>query len=1296
MAQRTNDPTRRYSDEELDPFEQEWQNITQSPENQAWEDQVGADNRGDGGNNNGSNDAGGDGDNQSRGNPDGRWDRVYNLFDQDREEQDRLKNRDALRDAERKEWDEAGKWMDEQKFRYSQGERPTKNNKRRNIVTAAIVTGLLSIALAFFSLLPLKVPALMNMVSDEAGQLIEYATLRRAKVIMARAMLSKFGYTGGVVITGNGPVSSLIASMRTDKFTKKLSARGIDLIEVKGEGVKIRINGNYISGTLKSEKEIIDAFENNRNVDNTLLTKLVKEEIPVWRIHKRLKFAGWLRQFTGIPRYGVKDSKETDPEKRKEDIHKSRVKAWTQRTGNLIISGFGCFLGEASCPVGKDKKSVDQVTSSDARNQMNNGLGQAGDEFTEEATKKIAQEVTESYYDFIIKKLGTKAIPIVGWIDLVATIDHIAYNAIDDDYFQQIPSYFRGVAYAQMYAEYAGYGSQIQLGEMDRGYIGVIAKELDGAETSAAFNYIQNGSGKGKQLTARIDENNPSAIKKIWEEYKASGAQNVPGNPLNQPAHLVLNAYYETIGGGGLLGWIGGAIGDAFSKLTSLILPDKIEQWFADLLTSALSKIASSLGWAPDFNAIGADKMNYIFAGAEKAYNESGKEMGMGRLSPTSVKEQRKVIAQERARGIKEKGWLYAMFSPNYTKSLSTQLAVAMPSAGSANLSDSISQLASLVASAPSRLLNTTESTAGAAPYNYDFSGVWKRGLTETEMSRDVDLGAYSSDPCKEVEENATNACKVDKRVADCILAYMSDDQNIQNSCVQTEVLQAGDTSVMSYNILGSNHGQNWADRLQVTVNTIKTENPDIIGFQEVNDAGDQRGKLKSELSASYDMFPAEGDGWQDAVARPIYWNKAKWKLATGTPNKENSFNAIKNNPQTGANSGLYVYPRYSNSNSQFPWVKLESLATPGYFIYAFNTHFAAGGQGSGKYRTVGLGAPPVARREEAKMMKEQIEAIVPPGSPVVVTGDFNSTCEPTSRDGSMTTDEIPCNILKTSTFGFKDAGIEAAAKGKVENYNYSTSHNSTSKLKKKGELGNPDANGDGIVDENELEDFDEGRHIDHVMYSQGIEISAWKNVITAKGSSDHTPVIAYLVTGAGGGTQPGGDPARAGSMIWPIAKSDWPSGGMPIAECGLAYSGGTVHTGIDISVTRKPVRAAADGKVTMTGGAYGAIIIETDLQENGKKLYLNYQHLGDIKVSVGQRVTQNQIIGTSGNKGTGAFHLHFGVWTTGEFLGGHMPVNSAQGKAVLAKMRHPLNYLPQDGRNISECKAPFTIPGGG
>jgi murein DD-endopeptidase MepM/ murein hydrolase activator NlpD len=126
----------------------------------------------------------------------------------------------------------------------------------------------------------------------------------------------------------------------------------------------------------------------------------------------------------------------------------------------------------------------------------------------------------------------------------------------------------------------------------------------------------------------------------------------------------------------------------------------------------------------------------------------------------------------------------------------------------------------------------------------------------------------------------------------------------------------------------------------------------------------------------------------------------------------------------------------------------------------------------------------------------------------------------------------------------------------------------------------------------------------------------------------------------------PAAGPVQQGSggMIWPV------SGPITSGFCEQrSYE--ACHPGIDIAVpTGTPIRAAASGRVAIAGwvGGYGNY---TCIQHSAS-LSSCYGHQSRLGVSVGQQVSQGQVIGYSGSTGnsTGP-HVHFEVRINGSVV---------------------------------------------
>lgn len=127
--------------------------------------------------------------------------------------------------------------------------------------------------------------------------------------------------------------------------------------------------------------------------------------------------------------------------------------------------------------------------------------------------------------------------------------------------------------------------------------------------------------------------------------------------------------------------------------------------------------------------------------------------------------------------------------------------------------------------------------------------------------------------------------------------------------------------------------------------------------------------------------------------------------------------------------------------------------------------------------------------------------------------------------------------------------------------------------------------------------------------------------------------------------------PPRPGALVWPLLGRITQGYG-PTSITGFYNDAYKFHNGIDIAAYYgASIRAALDGVVTASGDngkyAYGEWLAIR--HNNGLTTF--YSHLSTKAVSVGQIVSQGQIIGYEGSTGfvTGP-HLHFTVYSTNTF----------------------------------------------
>jgi murein DD-endopeptidase MepM/ murein hydrolase activator NlpD len=128
---------------------------------------------------------------------------------------------------------------------------------------------------------------------------------------------------------------------------------------------------------------------------------------------------------------------------------------------------------------------------------------------------------------------------------------------------------------------------------------------------------------------------------------------------------------------------------------------------------------------------------------------------------------------------------------------------------------------------------------------------------------------------------------------------------------------------------------------------------------------------------------------------------------------------------------------------------------------------------------------------------------------------------------------------------------------------------------------------------------------------------------------------------GGGGGSSAPAPQSSNGRFIWPVS-----------GKMGDGYGGARNHPGVDIlDPVGTPIWAVLGGKVTRadSGGGYNGGYGNLVVIQHGNGLETRYAHQSTVRVSVGQSVTQGQVIGNVGMTGdTTGPHLHFEVYLNG------------------------------------------------
>lgn len=663
--------------------------------------------------------------------------------------------------------------------------------KRGKFLGGGLLGLLIGAPFAILLLLPLKLPALLDIVSTGPMRGIEYAMEHRAERYLMSYILTKGGTisNANVIVTGS-PMRDLFANMKAAKFEDTLKKNYDISIEGRGNSVEIKRGTNSL-GTFSTFDELDDLMKKDR-IFYRDIKKIVKNEIPSWRWMKRIHMARWLKLKYDVPRYGIRKSNETDANKKVADMRQQQLDEAMEHAANTLGNGIDCVTAgdcekiDNSSPATEEQLNATDETVDDVKNS----LGDEAESIIEDEADKtgstrrpssIMKELTEKLTSTVVGKIGAKAIPIVGWVDLAATLSHVAVELQENDTAYRIMSLMREQSYANMWGSWAVYANQIQAGDMDQDFAGVLASQLDGAEESRAFNYESGLEGGkeidgGMKINSQISNNNVVALRETLEENLGIPFSDPTLAKLN-PNYWILEGWYNSLGDGGLGGALWDGIGSLFSNLFEGLTPDVAQQWISDKSAEIISSVFQTLNLGIDPSAMGPDLLNNLHAGSTVASNTyMADELGGGDLSDEQMAGVVAAINKEDEAYYSSQSQFALIFSRDYKNSFINKLLGPVGSSGKTVLKN--------IASLPlNSLSNIFSSNASAASGFENLYNIQMSGYTSEELAQPLVQEMTSGDgTCTEPEDpTVSNICLLDKAVLESMNAALTDGKSAQN-----------------------------------------------------------------------------------------------------------------------------------------------------------------------------------------------------------------------------------------------------------------------------------------------------------------------------------------------------------------------------------------------------------------------------------------------------------------------------------------------------------------------------------
>lgn len=677
----------------------------------------------------------------------------------------------------------------------------------------------------FFIFPTFRIPSAMSLINNIVGEAAEEIVENRAQRIVIGYLIQKAGGTPGNYVITDSLLGSLWATFQTNRLEEKIFKQTGFRLE-KGEGDRIRVthDGRDLGEvscagffTSTSGKDCVDRVA--RLMESTPrsqkdVRKMVRLSVPAWKFIKASKMARYIRIKYGIPRYGTPERDKTKtPQENLEMFRKSQIGPVMNNTINRVGSVFGCLLEDKDCesldrnnnqPIDTTGKGIlpdDVENISKSSEQVTNTLREAASETADEVAKTGASFTTTLTQKLLASLIGTagaaaalKTIPIIGWIDLAATIEHAGNKFVAEGYATRVPSLMIALATSTMYAQWQGYADQSAALRMDWLFLGALTKQLSGSGETSALRSCAYKFATGKTpdpatcvpVESRVNNNVTNPIYEHINEF-------VRVKQWVDP----LEWWYDTIGAGlravsSFFSWLANPLTSFLvERFLSLINEEFFYEWMQSTVLFILRVAAASV----DPLATGFRLWNQIYTGGDAAHqdytaiNLGGRatsavhEVGPGAPSQSA---QHSVYTAYSGPTLDDRLDLAALplgdrlFSLEEPYSLLNTVVRATPTnidpAGW--VASTINKIASLPSNLFAIFTNRTQASHATPEEKAAIAGVRQYGATAQDLDQDIaaEVRLQTETTCPENNpEEYFNVCQADKEVIGGLMCIYTD-----------------------------------------------------------------------------------------------------------------------------------------------------------------------------------------------------------------------------------------------------------------------------------------------------------------------------------------------------------------------------------------------------------------------------------------------------------------------------------------------------------------------------------------
>ncbi len=704
--------------------------------------------------------------------------------------------------------------------------------KKRGLIGGGIAGTLITVVFAFTSLLPLKILGIANNLQDRffasSNTMFDKYSDKVFSHYIKKHVLSGMGREGCKstlttnasclsVVPGDSKLSRLYRSWSENNLETKL-AKDYGLVFEKtgvNGSIKMRVASGGsstdldITGFESSDKNLFEFIteknpnttELSRNELRQIVRSSLANETGGKKLAMRFKLGKLLERKYGIKRCVVACKSRNDFSDWKNNKTKAYKLALIQRIvepkSDMISGVMKCVIEgcEPTSNIDADGVGNGEVERNHSKT-LDKLVSKLGTESTEDlfklysevsakggASSYLIEKGLAKYFGAeVAEKVATKAIPVVGWIDLAVKLGKAAQNA---------PATLRRTGYVASSGAAATYwmmwrthADEIKLGYVDAEMVGSFTNTLNGLDTDDSGKVFKPDNGgitmESSPLYQQMFGSNSSKISFLGlqavnaagtvpcdnEKTIAAGELNCPEERFNQADNLLLDAVdsffdnttdgqaakiaidgWEVSGGfvidalGGVVGALTGTLLDGARTLFPVI--KDIEEKLASVAEDLFKWVFEALVPNP-FNNIagnGARSFAMMAAGASHTANTHNQlNLGGGKITNQQAYELQQEDELDRNIAFKNSSLKYRLFNKDDTKSLVSRAAMSMPTSKSVN----INNIANMIANPFTQLGSlVTFGSASAQSSNIDYASVFG----EESIGIPLDDPVYSSDP---------------------------------------------------------------------------------------------------------------------------------------------------------------------------------------------------------------------------------------------------------------------------------------------------------------------------------------------------------------------------------------------------------------------------------------------------------------------------------------------------------------------------------------------------------------------